>query len=495
MSSISKGLQSSVVAPLPNSIIMEALPEKQWLPLQIRLAFRAVRSLTSLPHAREELAKSFGLSCQLLNWLTQTYGHEPIQRQAPMLQALCTVVLQELGDPVAGNNATITQAAEASAENYLLKICPLAPVFLRIVAHPGLVGTPAEFISEWQTNTHPALSIVSPAWRNNLNYTATKMTEEETALGNSNDVPVAPPFPVLTRSQTEVLALLKGFLCLRRNAREIAGIFPRCHPLITGPSGAGKTFLVKLLAAQNRLPFLDLNVSNWLVNGAMTKPHTEEVLADFVKRNAEGIIFIDEVDKIHGQQDWTRHVQQEVYALLDARMNTFPSWDEGLRLKLVSRFMIVGAGTWQNQQPSRVKEIGFGSKTRLARLLENEGEGSHALPGKTSPQQADVAAILGMAVLRGTGSTGGVNLANQQEIPEELLFRFNARIANLEPMRAAEVINRIVQICQAVGKAVPEESELQNMVADALESGRQHRWLEALVSGLLMESSSQEIPF
>jgi SpoVK/Ycf46/Vps4 family AAA+-type ATPase len=254
----------------------------------------------------------------------------------------------------------------------------------------------------------------------------------------------------LSKSQQKLLGPLKAFWRIKREGKRVAGYDPRPIPLIVGPSGSGKTALVRHFAALEELPMKDFNVGTWLVSGAKTEPQTLSEIADFLDGHEHGVLFIDEVDKLFGSTDWTRHVQQEIYALLDARTDSFPGWGKSLRQKLIRNFFIIGAGTWQARYEVRRRLLGFGGKK------------------PTDPWDIDVEA--------------------QNEIPEELLMRFNADILRLRPLEKEEFVERIREIHDELKIPQLSEERLSALAEKATASGRHNRWLEAYLSRRLRET-------
>jgi len=153
---------------------------------------------------------------------------------------------------------------------------------------------------------------------------------------------------------------------------------PRTHSLIAGPSGMGKSHLVRRLAIVLELPLFEICVSTWMVLGGRCDP-TWENLARWLNGHTEGIIFIDELDKISSPNEWSQHLRLEIHDLLDGRIpigikimgdNSSESvWEENemeeidarnrVRTRLESRMMIIGAGAWQSAWTTNRSAIGY----------------------------------------------------------------------------------------------------------------------------------------
>jgi len=253
--------------------------------------------------------------------------------------------------------------------------------------------------------------------------------------------------PVLSVSQQAAVKRLNRYWDLLVEQTVIAGIKPRTSGLIIGPSGVGKTHVVREFAGRKGVPMIDINIGSWIVTGAKAEPAFIETLGKFVDENESGVVFIDEVDKLHGTSDWNKSIQQEAYALLDRRMETFSGWHDDRLTRFKQSYLIVGAGTWQHLQPARTKCIGFGG--------ENKGT-----------------------------PTMKVDLDTQTSIPDELLFRFNADLIFIDPLSVAELREKIQQIYAELALDEPAARILDSLAQRAFASGKQHRWLEALVSRL-----------
>lgn len=143
---------------------------------------------------------------------------------------------------------------------------------------------------------------------------------------------------------------------------------PRLNPLVVGPSGIGKSRLIRALAEdQLEMPLLRVTPSSWMLCGAKDQVSTLSRIHEFVATEDVGIIHIDEADKFYAQStgDWPRYVRGEAFDLLDRTIvATHPSvpWTEFTIEKLRRNFMIIGTGTWQTLWDQPVKHaLGFGS--------------------------------------------------------------------------------------------------------------------------------------
>lgn len=257
---------------------------------------------------------------------------------------------------------------------------------------------------------------------------------------------------ILSASQRELLAPLQAHWRIKQRGERIAGYDPRPIPLLVGPSGSGKTALVRHFAATEQMPMKDFNVGTWIVSGARAEPPTLDEIGDFVRANDRGVLFLDEVDKLHGVSDWLRNIQQEIYALLDGRTDSFPGWDASLAEKLARNFFIVGAGTWQTRYAGRQHALGFGVKAE--------------------------------------SNAWSIELNEQDEIPEELLMRFNADVLYLRPLTKLEFSERILAIHDALIMFRPTDERLDHLAEKAVVSGRHNRWLEAYASRMLRSDAS-----
>lgn len=94
---------------------------------------------------------------------------------------------------------------------------------------------------------------------------------------------------------------------------------PRFHKLVVGPSGSGKTHLAKRVADILNWRVLVLNMAGWVVLGARETPtwHTIGEWLSETHPDEPQMIILDEIDKVSGNDSWTRYLRAEVYSLVD----------------------------------------------------------------------------------------------------------------------------------------------------------------------------------
>jgi len=180
---------------------------------------------------------------------------------------------------------------------------------------------------------------------------------------------------------------------IRAREMDDVSIHPRTSCLMVAPSGSGKTFLAKSFASQQNRPYMSINVSTWLLLGSKTAAQncTLVQLAAFVMLNDNGVIYLDEMDKLNGTSDWLSHLRMEIHNLLDAQLggeilsgmnekfqeNMTMADLENLNEKLRKNFFIVGGGTWQDYWESQVSSgIGFNA-TEEVRVLDKSALTEH----------------------------------------------------------------------------------------------------------------------
>jgi len=202
------------------------------------------------------------------------------------------------------------------------------------------------------------------------------------------EVPKGTVFGKAQKLALKSLTMAYGVSLRAKNLKNVA-VAPRTHCLLVAPSGSGKTFLSKALAAQLGLPFFSVNVSSWLLVGSKTESVNTTLvqLASFILSNKEGVIYLDELDKVDGNSDWTNHLRLEIHNLLDGQMGQEvrdglqqllqqPISDKdlnSLNQSLKSNFFIIAGGTWQDYWENQGgSALGFNAQVETKALNKAE---------------------------------------------------------------------------------------------------------------------------
>jgi hypothetical protein len=156
-------------------------------------------------------------------------------------------------------------------------------------------------------------------------------------------------------------------------------IRPRFSRLIVGPSGVGKTHLLRVLAKNLGVPLYSINASNWLPMGCTDRGSRPTWLdiARFIHSQESGIIFLDELDKLSYPTPWMTYIRVECFSLLDREVpqqlkisldgdedDDPPDYLKRLEevsLALQQRFLVVGGGAFQALWQAPKPALGFGA--------------------------------------------------------------------------------------------------------------------------------------
>lgn len=238
-------------------------------------------------------------------------------------------------------------------------------------------------------------------------------------------------------------------------------IKPRLTPLVIGPSGIGKSTVIREgVAKELGIPYLRLTASNWIVSGVgRDQVPTLLRIHQFISENDQGILHFDELDKFRaGSSDWSHYVLGEVFDLLD-RAPSQPvkktAWTPNILRKLERDFWMVGSGTWQQAwQDTSKSKVGFGNSADANSIV------------------ADVRRIV----------------ETTDVIPQELLRRFGL-LTVLPPATATDFRNAAATF--GLEKLATELKMSLDFNA-AAKSGLGARWLEQTMAELLLQARRED---
>jgi len=157
-------------------------------------------------------------------------------------------------------------------------------------------------------------------------------------------------------------AVYNHYMLLALNRREEAqgrepGAAPRQNLLLIGPTGSGKSYMVRTLAMMLGVPFVDVAATAFTKTGYVGDKVVSIVRQLYIEargvraRAERGIVFIDEIDKIRRSSGTDNDVngegvQQALLTLLDGREYNLNSETEPLELD-VSKVLFVCAGAFE----------------------------------------------------------------------------------------------------------------------------------------------------
>jgi energy-coupling factor transporter ATP-binding protein EcfA2 len=210
----------------------------------------------------------------------------------------------------------------------------------------------------------------------------------------------------LTDDQLAVLRRMRDLAVLHfEGVPRNCAIEPRLWPLVVGPTGSGKSFLVRQLARYMGAHYLHVTYGGWIVQGARSTC-TQFSILDATVRHSRLVVHLDELDKLptRGEQEWARAVMNEVWGLLDLELpvarfvadadaqaqHSANVLGELAVSKGRGRIFIVGSGTWQDlfDQAGPAKgQVGFAPasatapdfQTALERVIATGGPMSELL--------------------------------------------------------------------------------------------------------------------
>lgn len=194
--------------------------------------------------------------------------------------------------------------------------------------------------------------------------------DEDLAKTSDDD---GPPRHFLYPTQQAALEQLLRIARCQNSEIALRYLRPRTETLVIGPSGVGKSHLIRQLARELRMPYFRATVSEWRPRGVRNGRELHLLMMDFISENAEPcLIHIDEVDKLKANtSDWSIALRDEVMSVLD---RTYFALDhaENDKMNLTHRLQqahIVCSGTWHDVWggPDGHQSIGFGKERFVSR--------------------------------------------------------------------------------------------------------------------------------
>lgn len=139
-----------------------------------------------------------------------------------------------------------------------------------------------------------------------------------------------------------------------------AKIRPHFH--VTGPSGSGKSFLIKQIADQLKIPFIEVNAAGLTSEGISGNSLSKGLRKLREHWNEPNLIFVDEFDKLFVRNGETtenfRHaVQDEFLTALESKYTSvFTDYGKYEPIR-VDNSLFVFAGAYSNQRIETITEL------------------------------------------------------------------------------------------------------------------------------------------
>ncbi len=205
---------------------------------------------------------------------------------------------------------------------------------------------------------------------------------------------------------------------------------PRLNPLVAGPTGAGKTFIIESVAKKLGAVFLKVSFGDWVPIGAHEVQPTMKLIFTQLEEHPRVLLLLDELCKFRVDYagGWSRSVATDLWQLLDRSPGAVSFSDRAMqghdwKALMQERLWIVGAGTWQHVQKSPAT-MGFN---------------------------------------RSHGTTLQERIVADGQVPDELLLRFNPQLLQLRyplPSETAGIYDRagITALAESMGEKLSPES-------------------------------------
>ncbi|MDI1248816.1 MAG: AAA family ATPase [Lacunisphaera sp.] len=278
----------------------------------------------------------------------------------PVTDALTTQRILALMHGLLDDRANLAPEMQARLDESVVEFVAHNPIALSAILHnpPLMAEHPETMRRLLQRAYERALKPKDRQW----------VANQARLAGHPELFPAAPTAVAsmaLTKSQRNGLRRLRAMANLHFEGSYRYGIQLRTTALLVGPSGVGKTALVRQLGASLDVPVLKLTYGDWIVGGAKIDPTTLRRVQMAIERHPRLIIHLDELDKFHFSSDaWTRGVMAEIYCLLDRELSGGGSlsspWKPEHAEKLSRNVFLVGSGTWQDLWTKRkAPSIGF----------------------------------------------------------------------------------------------------------------------------------------
>ena len=194
---------------------------------------------------------------------------------------------------------------------------------------------------------------------------------------------------IYSYQQSVYEALKRTAVAHQLSAKAPLPVKPRFHRLIVGPTGVGKSHIAEQIGKDMNWACMSINVSGWIVLGARETPTWHVIVNWLADGDKPKMIVLDELDKVYGEDSWTRYLRAELFSLMDGKipmneMSIECSDGESPAAKMnkaeenLKKLLVIGCGAFQHifDEPPT---LGFGEQkkekqkaSKLAKSLQRE---------------------------------------------------------------------------------------------------------------------------
>ena len=126
------------------------------------------------------------------------------------------------------------------------------------------------------------------------------------------------PTTIASPGQTRIINSLRLILQIATcGVRSSLPLKPRTIPPIVGPSGSGKSHIVRALAAGAGIGIWHGNIANRIPLGARGGSATLVSLVKWPAEIKKGLTVLDECDKLTSPNEYSNGIRNEIFSLLD----------------------------------------------------------------------------------------------------------------------------------------------------------------------------------
>jgi len=136
----------------------------------------------------------------------------------------------------------------------------------------------------------------------------------------------------------------------------------RPHSHLTGPSGSGKSFLLKMISKEQRIPFIEVNAAGLTSEGLSGNSLSKALRPLREHWNEPNIIFVDEFDKLFLRNGETTEgfrsaVQDEFLTSLESKYTSVFTDYGKYDPVVVENSLFIFAGAYSNQKITTMQEL------------------------------------------------------------------------------------------------------------------------------------------